>query len=84
MFVMGGAVVLNIVTFYYIIHRRSHPILVGKLDIPTNNKIDLKLILGAAIFGTGWGLAGFCPGPVMIDFFNTYDCLFHLLFIIIG
>ena len=53
MFVMGGAVCLNFITFYYIIHRRSHPILVGKLDIPTNNKIDLKLISGAAIFGIG-------------------------------
>jgi hypothetical protein len=69
MFVMGGAVGVNLITFYLIMHKMSGPIAAPALCMPKKTKIDTKLIVGAAIFGLGWGLAGFCPGPGMIDFF---------------
>ena len=53
MFVMGGAVCLNMVSFYYIIHKKGQPFIGEKLDLPTNKKIDWPLIVGSAIFGIG-------------------------------
>jgi len=66
MFVMGGAVMLNLLTFYYIMRKRQKPVFGEKLNIPSNKKIDLKLVMGAALFGLGWGLGGICPGPAMV------------------
>lgn len=59
MFVMIGAVGLNLLTFNLF----RKPFLSEKYEIPTNKKIDMKLILGASIFGIGWGIGGLCPGP---------------------
>jgi uncharacterized protein len=42
------------------------PLLADNFDIPSNKTIDAKLIVGAAIFGIGWGLGGFCPGPGIV------------------
>lgn len=70
MLVMVGAIGVNLITFYYIIKKQGHPILAVKLCIPQKTQIDIPLVLGAAIFGIGWGLSGLCPGPGMIDFFN--------------
>lgn len=63
-FVMGGAVV---VTFfgYRIVLRRSAPILDGKFHLPDNPRIDARLLGGSALFGVGWGIAGFCPGGAL-------------------
>jgi len=66
MFVMGGAVTFNLLTFYYIIKIKQKPVFADKLSIPANNKVDLKLVIGAALFGLGWGLGGICPGPAII------------------
>lgn len=41
------------------------PLLAAKFSIPTRSDLDTRLILGAAIFGAGWGLGGFCPGPAI-------------------
>lgn len=59
MFVMLGAVGLNLITFNIL----KKPILSEKYELPTNKKIDMKLVLGASIFGVGWGIGGLCPGP---------------------
>ena len=48
--------------------------------MPTNRRIDLKLVVGAAIFGLGWGLGALCPGPGIMDFFT----LTHVIFWVMG
>lgn len=64
--VMGGAVMGNLITFNFATRVLKKPLLVDCFDIPKHNKIDLKLVLGAVLFGIGWGLNGICPGPAMV------------------
>lgn len=61
-FVLGGAVLVTVVSFRFIL-RRPRPVLAAKFQLPTRRDIDARLIGGAALFGIGWGLGGFCPGP---------------------
>lgn len=61
-FVMGGAVFVHMIC-YPLITKRSEPILKSNWSIPSKSKITTQLILGSFIFGVGWGLAGYCPGP---------------------
>jgi hypothetical protein len=63
-FVMGGAVIVAFVG-YRIVLRRPTPVFEPTFDIPQNRRIDAKLLSGAAIFGVGWGIAGFCPGGAL-------------------
>ena len=62
LFVLGGAVGVTVIAFRFVL-RLPQPIFVGKFYLPTRKAIDLPLVLGAAIFGIGWGIAGYCPGP---------------------
>jgi uncharacterized membrane protein YedE/YeeE len=64
MLVMGGAVAVTLVAFRFIT-RWGKPILVEKFELPTRKDIDLPIVAGAAIFGIGWGTAGYCPGPAL-------------------
>ena len=64
-FVLGGAVGFNLITFRFIQKRKS---LIGKdLCLPINKAIDNKLLLGSVLFGIGWGLVGVCPGPALVN-----------------
>jgi uncharacterized membrane protein YedE/YeeE len=63
-FVMGGGVVTTFIG-YRIVFGLRRPIFAEKFSLPTATDIDLPLIAGAAIFGIGWGLAGYCPGPAL-------------------
>jgi uncharacterized membrane protein YedE/YeeE len=65
MFVMGGAVIVNFVG-YRLAVGRPHPLLAARFDIPSRREIDWQLLVGACLFGAGWGLAGFCPGPALV------------------
>jgi uncharacterized membrane protein YedE/YeeE len=51
---------------FRVILRRSSPLLDVKFHVPTRVDIDKKLILGAALFGIGWGIGGVCPGPGLV------------------
>jgi len=62
--VMGGALAVTIPGFRLIL-KRPHPLFAGAFSVPTKRDLDRRLIAGAALFGVGWGLAGFCPGPAI-------------------
>jgi len=63
-FVMGGAVVVAFFG-YRIVLRRPAPVLGAKFHLPDNPRIDARLLGGSALFGIGWGIAGFCPGGAL-------------------
>lgn len=62
--VMFGAIVVSFIA-YRLISRRPRPLFADKFFLPTKTELDRPLVLGAAIFGVGWGLAGYCPGPAI-------------------
>ena len=64
LFVMGGALIVT-APLYPLILRRSRPLLDHHFFLPTKSTIDRSLVVGAAIFGIGWGLGGLCPGPAL-------------------
>jgi uncharacterized protein len=66
-FVMGGAVIVTFIG-YKLVLKRKQPVFDSVFHLPTKNDIDNRLVTGAAIFGIGWGLAGFCPGPAFTAF----------------
>lgn len=63
-FVMGGAVAVHFVT-YKLIRRRKTPLLATDWQVPTKKDITPALVIGSTLFGVGWGLGGFCPGPAV-------------------
>jgi len=65
MFVMLGAVLVGLGGFY-IASKRTEAFLGGALHIPTSREINKPLIIGSLVFGAGWGIAGFCPGPALV------------------
>jgi uncharacterized membrane protein YedE/YeeE len=65
-FVMGGAVLVGLIAFY-LAKNRTQSLLGSVMHIPTRRDIDRPLIIGSALFGVGWGLAGFCPGPALVS-----------------
>ena len=62
-FVLAGGVI--VATIGYRLLRLPRPLLDRRFDLPTKTAIDAPLLLGSAIFGIGWGIAGFCPGPAI-------------------
>ena len=63
-FVMGGAVIVAFVG-YRLAWRRNAPLFGDRFQLPTSTMLDGKLIGGSALFGIGWGIAGFCPGAAI-------------------
>ena len=63
-FVMGGAIAVTMPGFWLVI-RRNKPFFNEVFHLPSRTDLDARLITGAAIFGVGWGLGGFCPGPAI-------------------
>ena len=64
--VMGGAIAVGFFAFA-IAKKRTVNFLGGALHLPKSNEIDKPLVIGAMMFGAGWGLAGFCPGPAIVS-----------------
>lgn len=63
--VMGGAIAIGVVAFARA-RRRTRSWTGAHIEIPTDRTIDSRLIVGGVLFGTGWGIAGFCPGPALV------------------
>lgn len=63
-FVMGGALAVTFVG-YRLVLPRGRPVLDSRFHLPTATGIDARLVAGSAIFGVGWGIAGFCPGGAL-------------------
>lgn len=64
-FVMCGAIAISFIAFA-IAKKRNTNLLGGSLSLPNSKQIDTRLVLGNLIFGVGWGIAGFCPGPALV------------------
>lgn len=64
-FVMAGAIAVGTIAFW-LAKRRRRSLLGLPMQLPLNTAISLRLVLGSAAFGIGWGLAGFCPGPALV------------------
>ncbi len=78
MFVMGGALLVAGIGFRWVL-RRPAPRLAGRFHISALRTLDLPLLAGAAIFGVGWGLAGYCPGPAVASFgFGNAEALWFV------
>jgi uncharacterized membrane protein YedE/YeeE len=65
-FVMLGAIAVHFVAYRYR-NRRQTPLFTAEFKVPTRRDIDAKLVIGALVFGAGWGLGGYCPGPALVS-----------------
>jgi hypothetical protein len=65
-FVMVGAILVGAIG-YAVARKRAAAFLGGAIRLPTSRQIDRQLVLGSLVFGAGWGLAGFCPGPAIVS-----------------
>lgn len=65
-FVMVGGILTHMVLYRFIVKRPS-PLMAGAFQIPSRRDITPRLVVGSAMFGAGWALAGFCPGPVLVS-----------------
>lgn len=64
--VMGAAVAVTLPGYFWVM-RKSQPLLAERFQVPTNRQIDRRLLLGASLFGLGWGLSGLCPAPALVN-----------------
>ncbi len=65
-FVMGGAILVHAIA-YQLIRKQPRPAFDPAFHIPEKKRIDLPLLGGALVFGLGWGMGGFCPGPALVS-----------------
>jgi uncharacterized protein len=63
-FVMGGAIAIY-APVAWVARRRARPVFGGRFDLPAQQGLDARLVGGAIVFGVGWGLSGYCPGPAL-------------------
>ncbi len=70
-FVMAGAVGVNALAYRWVL-KRPGPLFAGRFAIPERHEIDRRLIGGAILFGIGWGLAGYCPGPAVTSILSGH------------
>jgi uncharacterized protein len=66
-FVMGGAILVGFFAFAFA-RRRVRTFFGGAMHLPSNRDVDNRLVGGSLLFGVGWGLAGYCPGPALVSF----------------
>jgi hypothetical protein len=82
--VMGGAIAVGFIAFS-MAKKRTVNFLGGMLHLPTSSSIDKPLVIGAILFGAGWGLAGFCPGPALVSLAaGQFKAAFFVVFMVGG
>lgn len=83
-FVMFGAVAVTAIG-YRLVFARQAPVLADRFQVPNRSDIDKELVIGSALFGIGWGLAGFCPGPALTALgLGRWDVLLFVLAMLAG
>jgi uncharacterized protein len=83
-FVMGSALAVTF-AFFRIILRRPHPLFALEFHVSGGRRIDSRLIGGSALFGIGWGLAGFCPGPAVASLaYGRWQSAIFVVAMIVG
>ncbi|MBB3048737.1 hypothetical protein FHR99_003011 [Litorivivens lipolytica] len=70
--VMGGALMVTTPGFYFVT-RSKKPVFAASFSLPTAKDIDAKLLLGASLFGLGWGLSGLCPAPALVNIVTGFS-----------
>jgi len=84
LFVLGGAVVLAAIGFRWVLHRPA-PLFDDRFHVSALKAIDTRLVAGAAIFGIGWGLGGYCPGPAIASLgFGNPEALWFVPAMLVG
>jgi uncharacterized membrane protein YedE/YeeE len=82
-FVMLGAILVH-APFVLWLRRRGKPMMAQQLHLPVQSRIDRRLIIGAAVFGVGWGLGGYCPGPALASAATNLSALLLTLSMFVG
>jgi uncharacterized protein len=84
-FVMGGALLVTLIGFAITTRSGNKPWANAKFELPTRKDIDGKLLTGAALFGVGWGLVGYCPGPAFASLLSGgQDALVFVAALVVG
>lgn len=84
LFVLGAAVISAAFSFRFIL-RRPTPLLTERFTLPQQSVVDKPLVLGAILFGLGWGISGYCPGAVIASLATPrYDNCMFVLFLFAG
>ena len=82
--VMAGAIAVGLFAFTWA-KRRKTALLGEPMQLPTATQIDTRLLLGAAMFGIGWGLSGFCPGPALMNLLTLHkEVIIFVVSMIVG
>ncbi|WP_286271190.1 YeeE/YedE family protein [Thalassotalea hakodatensis] len=84
MFVMFGALLVTTVGFTLSLKKQS-PLCASQFYLPTNSAIDKPLIIGASLFGIGWGMAGYCPGPAIAGLaYGQQETIYFVIAMLVG
>ena len=70
--VMGGAVIITVIVTPLVV-KRPQPLFADDFSLPNKQTLDMRLIGGAVLFGVGWGLSGYCPGPAVVSLLYGYE-----------
>ena len=84
LFVMVGAIIVHFIG-YKLVLKRPSPLFAVKFHVPTRQDINPRLLGGAAVFGMGWGLGGYCPGPAVASITTGWSTVStFIIFMIVG
>lgn len=85
MFVMGGALMVFLPFWFFLGKKMAAPVCSTEFKLPSKNKVDKPLLLGASFFGVGWGIAGVCPAPAITALAGlNSDAAIFVVFMLLG